>query len=243
MLSLVVVALVAAAIPAARFVQDYREERSIPDVTAPEYRSAEFTEVFLDAVADGRARTEVVALADAVDKEVRVELISGAGISWRGDEDVWFEPMPDGSWIRYQNTEFDDQIFDKLMLIADGLTVEEVVPESSRRWVDVDSVERTDMLGDEVRHFTVQVDIHEMRRAQNGALEDFQQFWSDIDLDQFDALTVLELEFWVTDEGMVHQVRSAPGVALGEGSYVLTIDSASVDAPFDAELPTEFVDE
>ena len=238
-LAVIGLCIAGAAVPVVRGVQNGIAERQIPEVTTSGYRSTMFTETIVAPVSEGGVRTEIVANADSVDQQVQIEVLAGDGISWRGDENEWFQQDESGVWTRYPNTADDDAIFSNVMTLADGLTVDEVLPRSAHRFTDITSVERTEMLGEDVRHFTVLVDINAMDAQSSNALTQLQQFWAVLDLNEFDASTGLAIEFWTTDEGMVHKVRSqgTPGL----GSYILTFDSGSAD-PFDAAFPIEFID-
>lgn len=238
-LAVIGLCIAAAAVPVVRGVQDAIAEREIPVVTTSGHRSTQFTETIVAPVTDGGMPTQLVTRADSVDPQIEVELITGEGISWLGDENEWFQQDAAGVWTRYPNTDDDDEIFRNVMMLADGLTVDEVLPRSTHQFVDITSVERTEMLGDDVRHFSVLVDIDAMANQNPSALTDLERFWDVLDVDEFDSTTGLAVEFWTTDEGLIHQVRSqgAPGL----GSYLLTFESGS-DAAFDATFPTDFVD-
>jgi hypothetical protein len=111
-----------------------------------------------------------------------------------------------------------------------------------RPYTNILTVDREQMLGDDVRKYTMLVDISKAERTDPAAYAAFTSFWgSDVGEGETIDTTPVNMTVWVTDTGIVHQVESKS--SFEDSLYRLTIVEFSTSAAYSPEVPTDFIDE
>ena len=209
----------------------HQQRRSFPEVTAtPAYRSASYEFVSIDAT---NTRVEGTVQMDLVTSEILVEYSDGT--PWRGDDSHWYQHDGEG-WLQIPNGPEDDEELDGHRRVLAGMTIDQLVPPETRRHTQVRSVRSTTLdTGVDVRHFTMVVNERAVQRDPV-ARRAMAEWWGE--LDELDPRTpTSNLEVWVSDDGLVHQFRSDSDI---DDQYVMVVVTETSEAPFDAQLPTDF---
>ena len=217
------------------------KERKFPTVTAsPDYRSSIIQETSrgIDQQPDYIATFR----GDATERVVSVDIDTADLESWTGNDTHWFSNDA-GGWTRIPNTPADVEQHNSILMMIDGLTIDEVLPPDARPYVEVIDVDREELLGDEVRKFTTHVDVIEMGRENPRAAQRFEEFWgvgatADDDPNPATADLPIGIIIWVTDEGIVHKVESKSDI--DDSFFQVVFVNSSTSDEYSPELPTDF---